>query len=82
MVVKVVVAATNANGEPDFYWCKVDCSDQEYNEGWHYAMARDAAEENGYEGEMVVFDEHDPPKPLFNMFNWESASTFKSQWQA
>lgn len=73
---KVVVAATNANGESDFYFCKVKCEKWAFDEGRHYEIAKEAAKENGYEGEMVAFDELDPPKGLFELFEWDSASYF------
>ncbi len=76
MIVKMVVAAQGQDG-PDLYFCKVDCTEQQYADGDHYDRAKEAAEENGYEGSMIAFDEHDPPKPLFGLFNWESASVFK-----
>ena len=78
MRIKCVVAGTNANGSPDFYFCTVECSEGDYNEGRHYDVARRSARDEGYEGEMVVFDEHDGPDFLFNHFVWESASTVQA----
>lgn len=74
VVSKVVVASTNANGEPDFYFCKVSCSIEDKNEGKHYEIAKNAAVKNGYEGPMVAYDENDPPKSIFELFRWETAS--------
>lgn len=82
MVCKMVVAATNAGGEPDLYFCKVDCAEQDYQLGWHYEAAKNAAKDNGYEGEMVAFDENDPPKPLFNLFNWDSATVYQLPYKS
>lgn len=74
---KVVVAAVNANGEPDFFFCKVNCLPADYNEGRHYELAKEAAKENGYETPMVAFDELDPPgRDFFNLFQWDSASLY------
>jgi hypothetical protein len=70
---KMVVAATNANGEPDLFFCKVICSKEQYEEGDHYDAAKDQAKLEGYESEMVAFDENDPPKSLFELFVWNSA---------
>lgn len=70
---KMVVAATNANGEPDLFFCKVICSEEQYQEGRHYDAAKRKAEQEGYEGQMVAFDERDPPKRLFDLFVWNSA---------
>jgi hypothetical protein len=74
---KVVVAATNASGESDFFFCKVNCTEVDHGVGRHYEIAKDAAKDNGYEGSMVAFDELDSPaKELFKMFEWDSASLY------
>lgn len=75
MVIKMVVAAQGYDG-PDLYFCKVKCSQDQYDDGEHYECAEDAARQLGYEKPMVAFDENDPPKPLFSLFNWESASLY------
>jgi hypothetical protein len=77
MRTKCVVACTNAEGCPDFYFCTVECSGSDYDAGRHYDAARKSARDEGYEGEMVVFDENDGPDFLFNHFVWESATTVK-----
>lgn len=56
--VRCVVAATNADGAPDFYACIVP-------NGQHYIEARSMAEAAGFDGPMVVFDEDDGPSWLF-----------------
>lgn len=76
MIVKMVVAAQGNDG-PDLYFCKVACSEEQYNEGEHYRRAEKAANDYGYEGSMVAFDEKDPPKPLFGLFDWDTATTYK-----
>ena len=65
MLVKVVVAATSADGTPDFFACCVECYQHQYDEGEHYDKAKEAAEDEGYEGPMVAFDENDGPAFLF-----------------
>lgn len=75
MEVKCVVACYNASGEPDLFFCKVRCTEEEYSYGDHYEKAEDYAVEQGYSGGMVVFDENDGPKALFDLFVWESATT-------
>lgn len=72
---KCVVACTNANGESDFFFCIVEGSQEQIDNGDHYDTAKDYAVESGYEGEMVVFDEDDGPKFLFGHFAWKSATT-------
>jgi len=74
MEIKCVVACRNAEGASDFYFCKVECSEEQYDVGDHYELAEDWAREEGYEGPMVVFDENDGPDFLFDHFVWESAS--------
>ena len=75
MIVKVVVAGNGFDG-PDFYFCKVECNQEQYDNGEHYDAAKSAAANNGYDSPMVAFDENDPPKLLFDLFNWDSASVF------
>ncbi len=75
MVIKCVVTCHNASGEPDFYFCKVKCSQEQYDDGKHYETAQSKAAEQGYEGDFVVFDENDGPAWLFERFVWETAST-------
>lgn len=75
MTVKCVVACHNASGEPDLFFCKVKCTEDQYEVGDHYERAEDYAKEQGYSGPMVVFDENDGPNSLFDLFVWESATT-------
>lgn len=77
MLIECVVACRNAEGVSDFYFCKVECSESEYDIGEHYDIAENAALEEGYEGPFVVFDENDGPDWLFDHFVWESASVIK-----
>lgn len=73
---RMAVAATNANGEPDLYFCKVECSTAAHIQGVAYEIARIAAAQHGYSGDMVVFDEYDPPKALFTLCEWEKAAAY------
>jgi len=74
MKIKCVLACHNASGEPDFYFCIVQCSETEYQLGQHYDVAESFAKEQGYEGPFVLFDEHESPDWLLERFVWESAS--------
>lgn len=65
MHVRCVVAATNASGGPDFYSCIVTTCKSDVADGEHYVVARGMAEDAGFEGPMVVFDEVDGPGWLF-----------------
>lgn len=75
MTIKCVVACHNAAGSPDLFFCKVNCTEQDYGNGEHYDRAENEARNQGYEGPMVTFDENDGPKALFDLFVWESATT-------
>jgi hypothetical protein len=76
MIIQMVVAANGFDG-PDFYFCKVDCSQQQYDNGEHYDIAKSAAKDNGYDEPMVPFDRNDPPgRSFFDLFEWESATTY------
>ena len=71
--IRCVIAGRNANGEPDLAFVNVSCTTHERDSGWHYAAARRWATENDFAGPFVVFEENDPPKPVFNLFEWDSA---------
>jgi hypothetical protein len=75
MFIKCVVACLNAEGASDFYFCKVECRQEQYDNGEHYNIAENQAWSEGYEGPMVTFDENDGPNFLFEHFVWESATT-------
>lgn len=76
MKIKCVVACRNAEGVSDFYFCIVECNQEEYDVGKHYDIAENAALENGYEGPFVTYDENDGPNWLFDHFVWKSATTY------
>ncbi len=59
-LVRCVVPCHNANGEPDLFFVDVACTDHEYENGEHYAVARTAAEELDYVPADLGYDEHDP----------------------
>ena len=74
--IKVVSAcAGNANGEPDFTFCIVECSQEKIDEGEHYIWAETFALSNGYELPMIHFDGDEAKRWLLNRFVWESATT-------
>lgn len=74
MTIKCVVACRNAEGVSDFYFCRVECSQEQYDVGEHYERAEEMARSDGYEGPFVVYDENDGPDWLFKKFIWKSAS--------
>jgi hypothetical protein len=77
MLINMVIAGTNANGDSDLFFCKVDISEQGYADGEHFTAAQEYAQDEGYEGPFVVFDQYSPPKPMFDLFEWNTASVIK-----
>lgn len=76
MTLKIMVACLNGMGEPDFYFCKVRCTREEYENAEHYALAERKASDEGYEPRLS-FDENDAAgKAIVDHFVWESANTF------
>ncbi len=65
MTIRCVVSCRDANGTPTFYPCSIECSQDEYDNGEHYCLARRAAEEARYEDARMVHDENDGPAWLF-----------------
>lgn len=59
MKIQVGVMSEDANGAPDVTFHTIECSQEQYDNGDHYDMAKDLAEEDGYEPK-IAFDERDP----------------------
>lgn len=57
--VKVVVLCTNSEGAPEFHTCTPEVTQEQYDNGEHYDLAKENAEDNGYEGPMIAFDAND-----------------------
>lgn len=70
-LIKCAVFGLNSNGEPDIYYCKVKCTDDQYDCGNHYVAAEDAARSSGYEPALVC-DENDPAGAVMQLVVWES----------
>ena len=70
-----VVAATNANGEPDLFFIKIGCSKADFENGHHYECAKEKARLSGFEEPMIAYDETDKAgKALMRLFVWETAT--------
>jgi hypothetical protein len=72
--IKCIAAVVNANGESDFYFAIIQCSQEQYDNGQHYSAMCDAAEKEGYEF-YLAYDENEPAgKALLPLFHWETAT--------
>lgn len=68
MKIQVGVMSEDANGAPDVTFHTIECSQEQYDNGDHYDMAKDLAEEDGYEPK-IAFDENDPAWRAFQPAN-------------
>lgn len=81
MIAACIVSCLNSNGEPDFFFVKVQCTQEQYDNGYHYEAAKDFAEDEGYEA-YLVYDQNDPGgKAIMDKFNWQSASLITTTGQ-
>jgi hypothetical protein len=69
--VKCAVFGLNSNGEPDIFFCKIKCTEEQYNKGEHYDKAKEVAEENCYDP-ILACDENDPAGKVVELFEWKS----------
>lgn len=71
MKIDAWVLARDSNGAPDIVPVRLECTEQEVQEGLHYEQAQTRAAELGYEP-MGVFDERDPAgTKLLRLMNFE-----------
>ncbi len=68
--IKVVVAVTNASGEPDFWSCLVSGTQEDFDSGLHYDAAKDEASNRGYDP-YLAYEENDPGFAMLKVA-WES----------
>lgn len=61
-VTVVAVVCRNASGDPDCYVTAVKASKIERDTGVHYDRAIEQAEENGYQGDFIPFDQSEAPR--------------------
>lgn len=57
--VNTFVLTQNSEGAPEIIVVEVACSQSQYDEGEHYDLALEAADEEGFEA-LEAFDEFDP----------------------
>lgn len=69
--IKCAVFSLNSNGEPDIFFCKIKCSQEDYDNGIHYKRAKELAEENGYDA-VLACDENDPAGQVTKLYDWKT----------
>lgn len=73
-IIRCIVAARNAGGEPDLFFVKIKATREEIENGDHYDAAMNAAEEDGYEP-TLAYDEKDyGGKMMLKLFDWKTAN--------
>ena len=76
--IKMIVACTNASGEPDLFFFKLKTNDNCIESMLTVDRARQIAKDEGYEGPYVVYDETDRAgKAMLDKFVWESATVYE-----
>ena len=77
LTIHCIVAASNSNGDPDLFFVKVRCTQEQYDNGAHYVRAKAAAESAGYEP-FLAYDEQDSAgRAMLPLFEWKTASTVR-----
>lgn len=71
---RMVVAAVNGMGDPDFYFCKVRGAEDQYNEGMFEEKACQQAEKEGYEPKLAYSESCRAGSSLVCLFNWDTAT--------
>ena len=56
---KVVVLCHNSEGAPAFHTCAPQVTHSQMIDGAHYDLAKENAEQCGFEGPMIAFDNTD-----------------------
>lgn len=74
MLVDCVIACHNAQGDPDLFFCRVECSEEQYARDDHISAAQSYAQQVGWSGPYVTFCPGDVPDWLFERFEWRTAS--------
>lgn len=74
MYVNCVIACHNALGDPDLFFCRVQCSEEQYACDDHISAVQDYAQQQGWSGPYVTFCPGDVPNWLFAHFEWRTAS--------
>lgn len=73
MEIKVVVVAEGLDGA-DMTFCKVLCTQSQYESNEHYDAAKEWAETMGCSHPMIAIDENDKLGHLLKYFEWSTSS--------
>lgn len=72
--IKVCVGCSITVAGPDLYFVKVECTQEQIDNGDHYDIARNWAQANfDVGGPYWVCDEDDPAKSVMRLADWDSA---------
>lgn len=71
---RMVVASVSPDGDPDFYFCKVKGTMDQFNFGMFEAHASHQASKEGYIPKLVYSECCRAGSSLVCLFNWETAS--------
>ena len=73
MIMPCFVAAINSNGEPSFYFVKIDCTQEQFDNGNHYDAAMQKARDEGYEPHLAYDAVDAAGKAAMKLFEWHTA---------
>src|SRR6188768_571911 len=68
--IKCVVSCQAADGRPSFCLVRIRCTQKQYDDGVHYAAAREACDAQEHTNIGLVYDEDDGPEWLHRQFDW------------
>lgn len=69
-LVKMVVLCRNSMGEPEFHTCAVEVTQAQYDDGAHYELAEENAEDNGYEPKFSFAEDDPAAKQMGDIWTW------------
>ena len=84
LTLDLIVALLNADGEGDFWFCRLECTEDDIENGDHFTAASHFAEREGYDATpSIVFDRFSPAFSMLHPhFTWETATLFDiNEWK-
>lgn len=78
-IIRCVVAGFNANGEPDFWFIRVEATVLEIEEGIHYIAAENHAENNAFDAAVVYDEDNAAGKQLMPLVDWKNVSLVQTE---